>query len=181
VEALRIQRDYDANGHMRGYIISEEASAYLYRSAFQLPDAFDIASQIAFANVGGGVELASGIRHFVCMMVGGRYRRPRARGRARDWIRDRVLLEILEELVTKFDVRPTRNDASDHQDSACDLVSEAFELAGNVLSYKVLKSIWFDKSLREEIDLIRQLHASRNETEPAAFVRNNEPPFPVSR
>jgi hypothetical protein len=153
---------------------------YLYRWAFQLPDAFDIASEIAFKNVGGGVELAEGIRHFICMMVGGRCQRPRARGRARDWLRDRLVLEILQELVAKFGVSPTRNDASDHKNSACDLVSGAFALAGNDLSYKVLKRIWLDKSLRMEIDLIQQLNASRDEAEPAAFVRNNQPPFAVS-
>lgn len=178
--ALRIQHHVDADGFRRGYTISDEASMYLYRWAFRLPDAFDIASEIAFANIGGGVELAEGIRHFACTMVGGKHQRPRARGRTRDWIRNRLLLEVLEELVATFDVAPTRNDASDHKDSACDLVSAACSEAGYRLSYKMLKNLWLDRSIRSENELVRRLSATRNEAMPAAFVLQNLPPFPVS-
>jgi hypothetical protein len=181
--ALKVRRFIDAAGDMRGYQISEEASMYLYRWASVSPDAFDVARDIAYQNVGGGVELVTGLRHFVCSAIGGNFQRPRGRGRARgrNWIRDRLILEILEELVATFDVRPTRNDESDHSNSACDIVLEAFEQAGNYdLSYKVLKSIWLNKTLRKEVARTQQLHAARDQDELPAFVRQNLPPFPVS-
>ena len=198
--ALRIRRYIDADGNMRGYTISDEASMYLYRRAFELPDAFDVAKEIAFQNVGGGVELAVGLRHFVCASIGGNFRRPRGRGRARDFIGDWLLLDVLEELVARFDLRPTRNDASEHNDSACDLVSEAFAAAPRPPralapsrhspsalasarrppSYKALKAIWFDKALRAEIAQIQQLKASRDQAELPAFVCDDQSPFAVS-
>jgi hypothetical protein len=134
--ALKIRRFIDAAGDVRGYTLSEEAAMYLYRWAFVSPDAFDIARNISWQNVGGGVALPRGLRHFVCTALGGNFKRPRGRGRARarKWLRDRLLLEILEELVAKFDVRPTRNDESDPGNSACDLVVEAFEHAETTTS-----------------------------------------------
>ena len=129
------------------------------------------------------MALVEGLRHFVCSALGGNFQRPRGRGRARarNWVRIGCYWKILEELVAQFDVRPMRSEASDHSNSACDIVLETFEQAANYdLSYKVLKSIWLNKTLREEVALIQQLHATRDQDELPAFVRQNLPPFPVS-
>jgi hypothetical protein len=182
--ALRIRRVDGTGGNPWSYQISEEAADYLVQWAFASSDAFDVAKDIASQIVFAGAQLPTGLRRFVCRaIVDPKFRRPRAPGRSRDknWLRDRLLLEILQELEARFDVRPMRNDGSKHRDSACDLVAQAFCTAGNhTLSYKILKLTWLNKTLHDEIALIQHLHATRDEEELPDFIKQGLPPFPVS-
>jgi hypothetical protein len=138
---------------------------------------------IAQQNILTGEHMPADLRLLACQILGGTLTRPNARGRKRldNWHRDYLVLTLLEELVERFDVYPTRNEATALEHSACDIVAWAFEEAGDSsFTYKNVREIWFNKALRDEIRAIRNIRARENKDEPPAFVGLGEAPFPVS-
>ena len=180
--ALGIVWTTTSDGHRQGYRVSEEAGHYLHHMARRCPDTYLLAVDLACQYIGTGIAMPTGLRDFVCGVLFGYLQCPKRRGRdrAKNWTRDYVIFEMLEELVERFGVRPTRNDVTKEEASACDLVSQAFAAAGDhTLTYKTVKTIWLNKSLRREARTIRELR-DRSDEGPPAFVELREPPFPVS-
>jgi hypothetical protein len=163
--------------------VDEQAGHYLHHVAKRCPDTYAFAIELACQQIGMGVQMPAGLRDFVCGVLLGHVKRPTRRGQSRgqNWGRDYVILEMLEHLVDHFGVRPTRNDETKDETSACDLVSQAFREAGyHNLTFKTIKGIWLNKALRIEARTIRALFDSPSNSELPAFVELREPPFPVS-
>ena len=145
-------------GEGPGYVISEAAGWYLWRTADSCSDCYELAVTLARQNITYGRELPEGLRTLVCMMLDGSCKRPKSQGRYRskNWKRDLTVVRTIELMVEKFQVRPMRNDATPDKDSACDIVSDAFVRAGaHELTYKAVKTIWINKTLKKELATIR--------------------------
>ena len=68
--------------------------------------------------------------------------------------RDAVAVLLVQDLVSKFGLKATRNDEATGKLSACDAVEEAFRAAGVAgTTYNALKRAWSDRKLVEQVDL----------------------------
>jgi hypothetical protein len=150
------------------YEITEQAGRYFFRNARTCADTFDLAMTVAKHNIYWGGELPIFLKALVMLRIDGRLERPKSRGRSRtkNWERDAYVFKAIEDLVAEFGVRPTRNDVTTAADSACDLVSKAFKEAGeHTLTYKAVKAIWLNKTLRRQIEVVRDFTQARRKAD----------------
>lgn len=110
------------------------------------PLAYDVARSIVGRAVRQKADLPEEVASFAADIITGERQKPKRRGKnAGAYIfRDRAIVEFVE-LAMSHGFLATRNDASDHQDSACDIVAEAFKAQGlSPKSYKQIKDIWLE-------------------------------------
>jgi len=110
------------------------------------PLAYDVACSIVGRAVRQKAELPEEVSNFAADIITGERQKPKRRGKnAGAYIfRDRAIVEFVE-LAISHGFLATRNDASDHQNSACDIVAEAFKARGlSPKSYKQIKEIWIE-------------------------------------
>jgi len=96
-------------------------------------------------------EIPFELREFVVAVLTGKQPRPSPIGRPKvNPARDALLFAVIFEVAEKFCLTPTRNDASGHEMSACDIVAEAMrELRHSPASYTALKEIWVEQKRRD--------------------------------
>ncbi|MCC5974732.1 MAG: hypothetical protein JJT81_11850 [Rubellimicrobium sp.] len=108
------------------------------------PLAFDAASKVVARLLRQGAELPSEVSAFAAGVITGERKRPIRKGKnAGAYIaRDREIACMVE-IAARHNLHPTRNDESEHRDSACDVVAEAMQTKGlSPRSYKQVKDIW---------------------------------------
>lgn len=88
------------------------------------------------------------MRAFLVDMLTGKLSRPRPPGRPKAHpARDPLLFSCLVDVAERFGLRATRNDATEHEMSACDIVAEAMrQLRHSPASYSALKRIWLEQN-----------------------------------
>lgn len=69
--------------------------------------------------------------------------------RERNFERNMFIVILMETVMARFSLAPTRNDETAMPESACDAVSVAFVRAGHhEVTYRAVKAIWLDKKHR---------------------------------
>lgn len=110
------------------------------------PLAYDVACTVIGLAVRQKTEMPEEVTNFAADIIIGERQKPKRRGKnAGAYIfRDRAIVEFVE-LAMSHGFLATRNDESDHQNSACDIVAEAFKARGlSPKSYKQIKDIWLE-------------------------------------
>ena len=108
------------------------------------PLAYDAACSVIARALRQGADLPLEASRFAAGVLTGETKRPIRKGKsAGAYItRDREIAYLIE-IAASHDLRPTRNDESEHRDSACDVVAEAMQMKGlSPRSYKQIKDIW---------------------------------------
>lgn len=88
------------------------------------------------------------LREFLVGVLKGKLSRPRQPGRPKTHpSRDPLLFACLAEVADRFGLKPTRNDATGREMSACDIVAVAMrQLGHSPTSYPALKRIWLNQN-----------------------------------
>jgi hypothetical protein len=110
------------------------------------PVAFDVACSVVGRAVRQGAEMPDEVRNFAADIITGERQKPKRRGKSAGayMFRDQAIVEFIE-IAISHGFLATRNDESDHQNSACDIVAEAFKAQGlSPKSYKQIKEIWIE-------------------------------------
>jgi hypothetical protein len=110
------------------------------------PLAFDVACSIVGRAVRQKTDLPEDVASFAADIITGERRKPKRRGKNAGayMFRDQAIVEFVE-LAMSYGFLATRNDASDHENSACDIVAEALKARGlSPKSYKQIKEIWLE-------------------------------------
>jgi hypothetical protein len=111
------------------------------------PLAFEAASEAAADLLRQGLVPPAPLARFVADTLDGKRKRPRRRGPRAGvlWTRDATVRWVLRRLVG-LGFQATRNEASDHADSACDIVAEACAMRGEEpRSYEAVRRIWLGR------------------------------------
>lgn len=115
------------------------------------PAAFDAACEIAGSMLFHGDTLPMPLARFAAEVLGGTRRRPSGRAGPNPetgQIRKTIIVDAIR-LARSTGLKATRNEASSHEDSACDVVSEALaQLEMDDLSYERVRLIWFNRDRR---------------------------------
>lgn len=121
---------------------------FLLNQALSNSVAFDAVSLIVADFEYRRQPMPEGLRDWAVAVKQDRILRPKMkRGKIREryFFRNVVVHQLLQEIV-KFGFKSTRDDGSDHKDSACDIVAEAMEEVGDsgikAIDYDRIKDIW---------------------------------------
>lgn len=118
--------------------------ALLRRGAARDPVAWRSLAGIAALMLRNREDLPGPVRDVAIAVLEGRLPCPALRGRPpRRPLRDEAIAHLVADLAEGFGLAPTRNDASAHRSSACDIAAEALRALGrSPASYAAVKRIW---------------------------------------
>ncbi len=91
------------------------------------------------------------MRSFISDYLFGNKIRPAKRGLHKDYFRNRnsTVTACIWLLTSRFEIKATRSDASEHINSACDIVSEAMiQLGHKKMSYQAIKRDIWEKRIK---------------------------------
>lgn len=71
-------------------------------------------------------------------------KRSRGPRKSTNWARDTHIVSMIK-ILQRHGRDPTRNDASSHKNSGCDVVREAMRRVGHATSYKTIETVWTDR------------------------------------
>jgi hypothetical protein len=118
---------------------------------------FEVALRYCQCAIHGAAEgqasaITPEIRDFLLQYLSGKLNKPKTRGphRLRNLGRDGWICDLIQ-LCVDNGVAPYRNEASEHNDSACDLVAElCAEYGLTATTYEAVRKIWSDRHRRRE-------------------------------
>lgn len=134
---------------LHDHIPRAERSRYVYEALCSL----------GAGMVSDGQRMPFELRDFICKVLRNEIKRPRKTGRPKNLSqRDRFYYFVIDQISMDFGVSPTRNRASSHRDSACDIVAEAMPREGNRPdTYDSLVRIWAKGRKEDEAEDRNQL------------------------
>ncbi|WP_457650365.1 hypothetical protein [Profundibacter sp.] len=123
----------------------------LIKAADQNATIFDALCIHGAQNISNDTQMPTELRDFLVAVLTGKRPRPSRTGRPKvNSSRDALIFAVILEVAEEFRLKPTRNDASTHQMSACDIVAEAMrQMRHSPSSYTALKKIWVEQNSQE--------------------------------
>ncbi|PRX27674.1 hypothetical protein, partial [Meinhardsimonia xiamenensis] len=110
------------------------------------PDVHAALNLFAIASLEDEERMCAPLRRFVIEVLRGERKPPSGRGARRIHpFRDLFICYVLDDLVWRWGLHPTRNDATEPGMSGCDIVAEAMRrLDRQPASYDAIKRIWLN-------------------------------------
>ena len=107
--------------------------------------AFDLACDLSVGHVQEGTPMPTELREFTVSVLNGEFQKPAKSKLSRTFYRNVTFASTVEVCAELFDLKRTRNEASEPL-SACDAVSEAAESFGHFVTERALKDLLTHKS-----------------------------------
>ena len=139
------------------FFIEDHDAMWLWGAVTQDSGAYDYAVAICEINIRCGRPLPGPLRLFARRVLTGTLTRPANDRRAKDWVRNVFLLWMVEEVVARFGLNRSRNDATTVSYSALDAVEAGTARAGRRVQVEVIKRLTTSKETRlhQEVEELR--------------------------
>lgn len=142
-------RSHWSEGHisMRWKQDRDLAALQLSKEIESDPVSFDAAKFFVATIIREGGVVPISLREWTAGILTGKIERPKARGKLKGATipRDKLIVELLLELLDSFALKPTASDRNNGL-SACHAVAEGFRLLGLIpSSYETIVKIWEDR------------------------------------